>query len=83
MRKWNSINEYKESSVFGVCMGSVVDATVQGKTYKVWSDFSRRSTLAEAEDGVVCEISAGGYIHKDLTVRKAIAAAWGLGSFRK
>ena len=57
--------------------------TVQGKTYKVWSDFIQRATYAEAEDGTVKQISGSGYIHKDITVRKAIATRFGLASFRK
>lgn len=64
--------------------GTIRTTTVKGITYRVWSDFNLRGTLAEnAETGEVKQISDGGYITKDLTVRKAIAAAFGLDSFRK
>lgn len=57
--------------------------TVQGKTYKVWSDFIDRATYAEAEDGTVKRLSSSGYISNDLTIRKAIAIMYKLPSFRK
>ena len=57
--------------------------TVGGKEYRVWSDFMARGTFAEAEDGTVKQISWGGYITNDLTVRKAIATQFKLDSFRK
>ena len=57
--------------------------TVQGRTYKYYSDFIARGTFAEAEDGTVKQISWSGYITNDLTVRKAISNAFGLSSFRK
>lgn len=57
--------------------------TVNGKNYKVWSDYIYRGTFAEDESGTVKAISHSGYIHNDLTVRKAIAIAFGLQSFRK
>lgn len=63
--------------------GQITTTTVQKQTYKVWSDYIKRGTFAENEKGEVKMISAGGYIHKDLTVRKAIANAFGLDSFRK
>ena len=56
---------------------------VAGKQYKVWSDFIARATFAEDENGVVKQISGSGYITNDLTVRKAIAYAFGLTTFRK
>jgi len=56
---------------------------VAGKQYKVWSDFIARATFAENENGEVKKLCGSGYIHNDLTVRKAIACAWRLGSFRK
>lgn len=63
--------------------GTIRTATVQGTTYEVWSDYFTRSTYAKNPNGEVKAISASGYIHKDLTVRKAIAAAFGHSSFRK
>ena len=58
--------------------------TVQGREYTVWSDFTRRATYAQ-ERGTLSTrtLRSNGYIHNDLTVRKAIAAAYGLDSFRK
>ena len=63
--------------------GTVRTTTVNGKQYKVWSDFIKRGTFAESESGEVKMISGSGYIHKDLTVRKAIALVFGLDTFRK
>ena len=63
--------------------GQIRTTTVEGRTYKVWSDFVARGTFAEAEDGTVKQISSSGYIHNDLTVRKAIAVQFKLKSFRK
>lgn len=63
--------------------GTIRTTSVQGITYEVWSDFGTRSTYAKNPAGETKRISAGGYIHKDLTVRKAIAAAFGHNSFRK
>lgn len=63
--------------------GQIRTTTVQNKTYKVWSDFIARATFAESESGEVKMIHSSGYINKDLTVRKAIANAFGLDSFRK
>lgn len=58
--------------------------TVEGTTYTVWSDIIMRATFAEnAATGEVKPISSSGYINNDLTVRKAIASRFGLGSFRK
>lgn len=63
--------------------GQVRMNQVAGKQYKVWSDFIARATFAEDENGVVKQISGSGYITNDLTVRKAIACAFGLATFRK
>lgn len=58
--------------------------TVQGQKYMVWSDFNTRSTYAQNMSTLETRRLCGsGYIHKDLTVRKAIATAYGLNSFRK
>lgn len=63
--------------------GTIRTTTVQGQTYKVWSDFIARATFAENEDGEIKMIRACGYISNDLTVRKAIASTFKLKSFRK
>ena len=57
---------------------------VQGRDYMVWSDFIMRATYAQ-DLGTLStrKIHGNGYIHNDLTVRKAIARAYGLDSFRK
>ena len=57
--------------------------TVEGKTYTVWGDFIARGTFAENEAGEAKQISYGGYVHNDLTVRKAIARTFGHKTFRK
>lgn len=62
---------------------SKTNTTVNGKEYKVWSDYIARGTFAENEDGEIKQISYSGYISKDLTIRKAIANAWNLNSFRR
>lgn len=56
---------------------------VAGKQYKVWSDFMARGTFAEDENGTIKKLCGSGYIHNDLTVRKAIACVFGLPTFRK
>ena len=63
--------------------GTIRTTTVQGQAYEVWSNFFDRCTYAKNSEGVTKKISSGGYIHKDLTVRKAIAASFGHDSFRK
>lgn len=57
--------------------------TVEGKSYEVWSDFIERCTFAQDEDGEFKAISSNGYIHNDLTVRKAIANHFGHKSFKR
>ena len=59
------------------------ETTVQGRTYIVWKDTIARGTFAEDENGTVKQIKGSGYISNDLAVRKAIAAVFHLGSFRK
>lgn len=63
--------------------GTITMHTVAGQEFKVWSDFMKRCTFAEAEDGTVKKISGSGYVHNDLTVRKAIAITFHLPTFRK
>ena len=57
--------------------------TVLGKEYKVWSDYVMRATYAEDETGCIKMIKSSGYLKNELSVRKAIAATFGLESFRK
>lgn len=63
--------------------GNVTIHQVNGKQYKVWSDFIARATFAENENGEVKKLCGSGYIHNDLTVRKAIAIQFNLPTFRK
>jgi hypothetical protein len=61
----------------------VRDVQVNGRWFEVAPSFELRCTLACDESGRVEQISSGGYISADLTVRKAIAAHFGLPTFRK
>ena len=63
--------------------GTIRKTTVHGKTYEVWSDFNAKAAFAKDEDGNVKKLCGSGYISNDLTIRKAIAWAFKLGSFRK
>ena len=57
---------------------------VAGKYFVVWADYIQRGTFARDDDtGEVKQISSGGYISRDLTVRKEIARRFGLPTFRK
>lgn len=58
-------------------------AVVEGYQYKVYSDFMLRGTVAVAEDGTEKLIAGGSYLRNDLTIRKAIAAAFGHKTFRR
>ena len=63
--------------------GQIRTTTVEGKTYKVWSDFIAIETFAENENGEIKRIHGNGYINNDLTVRKAIANVFGHKTFKK
>ena len=64
--------------------GTIRATTVQGTTYEVWSDYIARATFAKnTATGETKAISSSGYIHNDLTVRKAIATRFNHGTFRK
>lgn len=64
--------------------GNFKTTTVQGTTYEVWDDFIARATFARnITTGKTKAIRENGYIGNDLTIRKAIADHFGLGSFRK
>ena len=56
---------------------------MNGEEYLVWGDYSMSGTMAKNKDGVVKQISYGGYVTNDLTVRKAIQNHFGLPTFRK
>jgi hypothetical protein len=65
-------------------MGNTTNRKVAGQTFETYSDFSRRGTFARnTETGETRQISWSGYVHNDLTVRKAIASAFNLSTFRK
>lgn len=58
--------------------------SIQGNPFTFFSDFGYRGTFATNElAGETKQISFSNYITKDLTVRKAIAVAFGLPTFRK
>lgn len=58
--------------------------SVNKDTYEIWSDFIKRGTFAcNTKTGEVKQISFGCYIQRDLTVRKAIARAFSLATFKK
>lgn len=59
------------------------NTTVAGKTFTVWSDYIKRGTYATDETGAEKRIAGGTYLNNDLTIRKAIAAAFHLATFRK
>lgn len=62
---------------------TIKTTTVAGKTFTVWSDYMKRGTYAEDENGTEKRIAGGSYLTNDLTIRKAIAATFGLATFRK
>ena len=57
--------------------------TVNGKTYRVWADYIIRGMCAEDENGNIKKIHGNGYLSNELSIRKAIAASFGLPTFRK
>lgn len=62
----------------------VHETTVQGETYEYWSNYVERDTYAlMVSDGSYAIIKDSGYLSNDLSVRKAIAASFGLDSFRR
>lgn len=65
-------------------MNTAKVTTINGIEFEYYSDFIARATFARnTQTGVTKKIRGGGYIHKDLTVRKAIAQVFGLQTFRK
>ena len=64
--------------------GTIRTTTVNKQEFAFWADFIRRGTMAKnVATGETKQISSSGYVHKDLTVRKAIASKFGLPTFRK
>ncbi len=58
--------------------------TVNGIEFEVYSDFIKRGTFAtNRQTGETKQIQGNGYLHNDLTVRKAIALVFHLQTFRK
>lgn len=57
---------------------------VNGTTYEVWSDAIARGTFAKnTKTGETKMIKGSGYIHNDVTTRKAIAVSFKEKTFRK
>lgn len=76
--KPNSLEEDK------IMTGTIRITTINGITFEVWSDFMVRGTFAKnTQTGETKKIQGSGYIHKDLTVRKAIALVFQMPTFRK
>ena len=63
--------------------GTKKSITVNKKIYTVWADFIKRCMFAMDEDGYVKRINGNGYLKNELTIRKAIAEAYALPTFRK
>ena len=63
--------------------GTVRETMVSGQNFRVWSDFILRGTYAEDEAGNIQRIHGSGYLSNELSIRKAIANAFGLPTFRK
>jgi len=62
----------------------ITNTTVCGIEFEVWSDYIASGTFARnTETGEQKQISGSGYIRNDLTIRKEIAAHFGLPTFRK
>ena len=51
---------------------SVRNIEVSGRNFKVWSDFIKRGTFAQDENGETRQLSGSGYISTERTVKKAI-----------
>lgn len=61
----------------------MTENTVAGKSFTVEADYIKRGTFAtDMSTGETKQISSNGYISRDITVRKAIAAAFRLPTFK-
>lgn len=57
---------------------------VNGNCYEFWGDYIAKGTFAKnVKTGETKQISFSGYIHNDLTVRKAIASTFNEPTFRR
>lgn len=56
---------------------------VNGQIYNVWSDYVRKCTFAQNQNGEIKTLKSSGYIINDLTIRKSIAIMFNLKTFRK
>ena len=64
-------------------MADIMVTKVDGIKFEFWGDIIERCTWAKnTETGEEKKIREGGYVTKDLTVRKAIADVFGLSTFR-
>lgn len=65
-------------------IGSIKETQVNGTKFTYYADFIKRGSFAvNAETGEEKQISYHGYLSNDLSVRKAIAYAFDLPTFRK
>lgn len=51
---------------------NVRNIEVNGRNFKVWSDFIQRGTFAENENGEIKRLRGGGYISAERTVKREI-----------
>lgn len=51
---------------------NVRNIEVNGRNFKVWSDFIQRGTFAENENGEIKRLCGGGYISAERTVKREI-----------
>ena len=64
--------------------GSIKTTQVSGIEFEVYSDFIARSTFAtNMQTGETKLIRSNGYLSNELAIRKAIATAFHLPTFRK
>jgi hypothetical protein len=64
-------------------IGTIKNITVNKMNFKVWSDFIKKGTFAENENGEVKMIKGNGYLSNELSIRKSIAIYFNLPTFRK
>lgn len=81
------INQMTENQIriygFFMNINNARQVQVSGQIFYVESNYAYRGTVARNSDGEIRAISQSGYISNDLSVRKAIAIAFGLPTFRK
>ena len=79
---WREI-KIREGRDFREKIGDMHATMVEGHAYRYWGDTYFRCTFAENEDGDIRQIHANGYITRDITARKGIAATFGHDTFRR